>query len=253
MAVAGTLGAEARRAAMLKQLEEDGALGLAESATAWQVHPMTVRRDFDSLVAAGLGRRVRGGIVVHGGDDFSHRQYQHAEAKRRIGGKLRSLVKPNTLIAMDASTTVHQLAEQLTGIRGLSVITNGFSAFQSLHGREGIRTYLTGGEREEQNISLVGALTVLAVQQFNLDTCFLSTMSLDPDFGTSEMTLEQVAVKQAMKDNAQTAVLAVDSAKLGTRARFRSIPLQGYDILVTELAPTDARLDEYRRQVPLIL
>jgi DeoR/GlpR family transcriptional regulator of sugar metabolism len=238
---------------MVAELNTRGALTLNEAAETWNVHAMTIRRDFDAFVSAGIARRVRGGVVTLSGDNFTQRKYQNAEAKRRIADKLRTLIKPDMAIALDSSTTIHTLAENLTGVSRISVVTNGLSAFQALSGREGIRCYLTGGESEEQNISLVGSLAVQAVQQFSLDICFLSTMSIDPAFGTSELTMEQVAVKQAMVDASATVVLAVDSSKFETRARFKSLPLSGFDILVTELDPSDPRLDAYRTQIPSIL
>ncbi|WP_375400480.1 DeoR/GlpR family DNA-binding transcription regulator [uncultured Amnibacterium sp.] len=253
MTVIGTLDAEARRTAMLRLLEERGALHLHESAESWHVHPMTVRRDFDELVASGAARRVRGGIVTLGGDAFAQRRYRHADAKRRIAEKLRDLVAPGSLIAMDSSTTVHRLADSIAGIDDVAVLTNGLAAFQSLHGREGVTAYLTGGERDEENLSLVGPLAVLSVRQFTFDTCFLSARNVDSEFGTSETTLHQVAVKQAMVDTARRCVLAVDSSKLETRARIRSVPLPRFDVLVTELEPEDPRLDPYRHLVPSLL
>jgi DeoR family fructose operon transcriptional repressor len=248
MAVTGTLDAESRRSAMTRELHDRGTLQLGETAERWNVHPMTVRRDFDAFVLAGVARRVRGGVVALDGDDFAQRRHRHATAKRRIARKLLDLVRPGDAIALDSSTTVHALAETLGGER-VSIVTNGFGAFQTVHGREGVKAYLTGGERDETNLSLVGSLAVQAVQQFSLDACFLSAMSVDPAFGTSELTLEQVEVKRAMADAARTVVLAVDSSKFATRARFRSLSLSDFDVLVTELDPADERLDPYRGEV----
>ncbi|PDQ35685.1 MAG: hypothetical protein B5766_04295 [Candidatus Lumbricidophila eiseniae] len=251
MAVTGTLDAEARRELMAQELQRRGTLHLKDAALRWGVHPMTIRRDFDVFVHAGIARRVRGGVVAVAGDDFSQRQYQNATAKQDIAGKLLRFIEPDMAIALDSSTTVHAFAKTIAATR-TSVITNGFSAFQTLCGREGIRTYLTGGEREETNLSLVGSLAVQSVQQFSLDACFLSTMSIDPDFGTSEITLEQVAVKQAMVNASQKVILAVDSSKFATRARFRSLSLSHFDVLVTELDPNDTRLNAYREFIPEI-
>jgi DeoR/GlpR family transcriptional regulator of sugar metabolism len=253
VAVTGTLHAESRRASMVDELVKCGALTLNHAAETWAVHPMTIRRDFDNLVLTGVARRVRGGVVALTGDDFTQRRYHNAEAKLHIADKLRKLIKSDTAIALDSSTTVHALAENLTGISRISVLTNGLSAFQAMSGRDGVRSYLTGGEREEQNISLVGSLALQAVRQFSLDICFLSTMSIDLAFGTSEVSLEQVAVKQAMVDASQTVVLAVDSSKFETRARFKSLPLSSFDTLVTDLDPSDPRLDIYRNQIRNIL
>lgn len=253
MTVLGTLDAETRRASLADELARQGALQLQATALQFGVHPMTIRRDFDAFVTSGIARRVRGGVVSIGGDAFSQRKYQHAAAKSEISKKLHTLTSSNTAIALDASTTVHAFAESLTEVSDLSVITNGLSAFNALFGREGVKSYLTGGEREEQNISLVGSLAVHSIRQFALDVCILSTMSLDPEFGTGELTLEQVAVKQAMVDASETVVLALDSSKLDTRARFRSLALSSFDVLVTELDPADTRLDVYRGEISRVL
>jgi DeoR family fructose operon transcriptional repressor len=253
VAITGTLDAEARRAAMVTELGIHGVLTLNETAEVWGVHAMTIRRDFNVLVLQGVARRIRGGVVAIAGDDFTRRRHQNADAKRQIAEKLRTLIRPDTAIALDSSTTVHALAEILTGESRVSVLTNGLGAFQTLSGREGVRSYLTGGERDQQNISLVGSLAVQSVRQFTLDVCFLSTMNIDPVFGTGELTMEQIAVKQAMADASATVVLAVDSAKFATRARFRSLSLSEFDVLVTELDPEDPRLDSYRGQIPAIL
>lgn len=253
MAVTGTFDVVARRRAMAERLTSNGALQLNDTAVEWGVHPMTIRRDFDVFVSQGLARRVRGGLIALRGEDFEHRIHINAPAKRVIAAKLRPLLQSNTAVALDSSTTIATFADMLDDLDGLMVLTNGLRAFRSLHGRSGVRTYLTGGEQEDQNESLVGSLAESAIQHFAIDTAFISTMSLDPDFGTSEMTMEQVAFKRTLVSSARTVVVALDSSKLATRARFRSVGLTESAILVTELDPTDTRLDPYRSHVDRVL
>jgi DeoR family fructose operon transcriptional repressor len=47
-------------------------------------------------------------------------------------------------------------------------------------------------------------------------------------------------------------VLAVDASKLGQRSLVRSIGLDQIDMLVTDLPPDDARLDDYRDLVDIL-
>ena len=248
MAVNGTVEAELRRSQMLERLASFGQLGLIETARELGVHEMTVRRDFIHLENVGQARRVRGGIVAVGVDDFSRRRNQAAGAKRVIAEKLGEFVDDGATIGLDASTTVHAMATTFPAVIGVSVVTNGLESFQALQGRSGVRVYLTGGEQDE-NVSLVGTLATQAIGNFNLDVCFLSAMSLDARGGTSESTLGQMAVKQALAEAAERVVLAVDSAKFETRSRVRSLGLDRVDVLVTELDPADPRLDRYRRAV----
>ena len=251
MAVAGTLTAEQRRAALRAGLTEHGQLRLAEVAAEWDVHPMTIRRDFEKLEREGVAQRVRGGLLHVADDVFDRRRARALTAKRKIAVKLRDLVPSDAAVGMDASTTVHMLATAIPLRQGISVVTNGLAAFASLHAQPGVRTFLTGGEREERNNSLVGPIAVSTIRQFLLARCFLSAAALGPKAGTSETTIEQAAVKQAMAEVSEHVVLAVDASKLGQRSLVRSIGLAQVDLLVTDLAPDDARLDDYRDVVEI--
>ncbi|WP_432487792.1 DeoR/GlpR family DNA-binding transcription regulator [Kineococcus sp. SYSU DK018] len=249
VSLAGTPDAEARRARLRETLLSQGVVLLADAARRFEVHPMTIRRDFEHLENSGLARRVRGGIVSAGGEGFAQRRNRRAAAKRRIGRKLLELVEPGCALGLDSSTTVHALAEVVAAGQGISVVTTGLEAFDTLRGRGGVRCYLTGGEHEEENSSLVGPLAVNALRTFHLDVCFLSALGVHPVTGTSESTLEQASVKEAMASASARVVLAVDSSKLGSRSRVRALPLERADVLVTELDPADERLEEYRHRV----
>ena len=255
MTVSGTLDADQRRRRIADLLGSEGALRLNETAESLGVHPMTVRRDFEVFVTRGLARRVRGGVIAIEGDDFEHRRYVNATAKQQIAAKLQRFVLPGQVLGLDSSTTVGAFAESLTAPTtppGLTVITNGLRAHRALHARPGVTAYLTGGFQEDQNESLVGAVAEAALGMFAIDTAILSTMSIDRRFGTSETTMEQASFTRVLAGSAERVVLAVDSSKLGTKARFRSLDLSDHDVLVTELDPADSRLDPYRGDVEII-
>ena len=253
MTVTGTLDSEQRRLAMLENLERSGMLLLADSARAWGVHEMTIRRDFDLFERQGVARRVRGGIISATAGGFDARANLALPAKKRIAQKLAPLAHGQQVIGLDASTTVIRLVNRLPATTGLSIITNGLNAFEALHSVPGVRVFLTGGEREEHNVSLVGALAVKSLAQFNIDRCFVSCAGVDSETGMSDTTIEQAAIKEAMSSASNEVVLAVDSSKLETRSRVRSLSLSQVDVLVTELDPDDARLDAYRDRVATIL
>ncbi|MBF4573085.1 DeoR/GlpR transcriptional regulator [Herbiconiux sp. VKM Ac-1786] len=253
MALKGTLDGETRRAALLELAEERGGLPLAEAAELWDVHPMTIRRDFELLESAGRVRRVRGGVVPVQADPFAARQAQNVRAKERIAAKILPLLPAGAAVGLDSSTTAFVVAEALPAEHPLTVVTNGLAAFEALSRKPGVRGYLTGGEREEQNLSLVGALTESAFSAFHFDVAVVSALGLHAGSGTSESTLAQAAVKDALARASATVVLALDASKLESRARVRSLGLDRVDVLVTELDPADARLAPYRAHLPRIL
>jgi DeoR/GlpR family transcriptional regulator of sugar metabolism len=81
---------------------------------------------------------------------------------------------------------------------------------------------------------------------------FVSAAAIDPDVGASEATLEEAEVKIALAGSASEVVLAVDASKLGHRAPAHGFAWDQVDVLVTDLAPGDARLDPYRDRVEIV-
>ncbi len=246
------LPAEVRRTRLGELLRAEGALSIERASEVFDVHPMTIRRDMTALEGEGMARRVRGGVVFVGVEDFRHRQGRNLAAKRRIAEKLAPLLSQYSAIALDASTTMYQLATGIRNVGPLTVVTNGMAAFATLKSRPGVQVYLTGGQSEEQDISLVGPLAVAAISSFALDACFISTSSLDPVIGSSESTMGEVEIKRAMASASRRVVLAADSSKLERKAMARSLPISQIDVLSTELDPADPRLDPYRGHVEIL-
>lgn len=249
--IIGSVAIEERRHALLEILRDKGSIDLNDATAQLGVHQMTVRRDLDYLEQQGLARRVRGGAVATGHDDFSSRLSREIASKRKIAKKLLPLVPVQGAICMDASTTVHHLAQLVRNGTALSVVTNGMATFQELQHRSGVDAFLTGGQSAETNFSLVGPVAVRALELFQVSRSFLSATSLTAD-GTSEPTIPEAQVKVAMAGAADHVVLAVDSTKLGKRSLSRSLPLTSIDLLVTELNPRDARLDPFRDGVEIL-
>lgn len=246
------MSVEVRRKRLTDTLREASFLTYEDASRLLDVHPMTIRRDMLVLESDGVARRVRGGVVYVGAEDFRERQGKNLLSKRRIAQKLLPLVRECTSIAMDGSTTIFQLAEVLRDVDRLSVVTNGLAAFDELKGRPGIKALLSGGESEEQNVSLVGSIAVSSIQGFAYDACFVSAMSLDAKSGSSESTAAEMEIKRAMAGASRKVVLAVDSTKIGANAMVRALPLSSIDVVVTELDPDDPRLAELRAHVTVL-
>jgi DeoR family fructose operon transcriptional repressor len=201
------------------------------------------------LVDEGIAQRVRGGAVATGPQEFATRFRQNARAKAKVADKLLALVGTGGAIGIDASSTLQRLATRLGEARDLTVLTNGPDTFRTLQEHAGVTALLTGGALDPRTGSLVGPLAARAADDVMLRRLFVSGAALDPALGSSESTLEEADVKLALSRSAAEVVLAVTSSKLGHRAPARAFPLDRVDLLVTELDPSDARLDPYRERV----
>lgn len=235
-----------------RHLDVDGRVRVVQLASELDVSEMTIRRDLDILVDEGIAHRVRGGAVAVGPQQFAARAEQHARAKSRIADKLVELVGIGGAIGIDASSTLQRLATRLAPARDLTVLTNGLDTFRSLQGHAGVTALLTGGALDDSTGSLVGPLATRAASDVMLRRLFVSASALDPALGSSESTLLDAEVKLALAGAAAEIVLATDSSKLDHRAPARCFDLDRVDFIVTELDPTDRRLDPYRDRVEVL-
>lgn len=246
MVVSSNLATEERLGWVRGQLDEHGSVRIGPAAKSLGVSEMTVRRLLLELESLGMARRVRGGAVAILPVAFQGRHGMQPRAKALIAAKVRTLVPASGAIGIDASTTNVRLASAIDRARDLLVITNGPQAFAALQDKPGLTPILTGGTLYASTGSLVGPTACHAAGSLLLNRLFLSAAALDPIIGSSETAIEEAEVKRAMAAVAAEVVLAVDSSKLDNRAIVPVLALTQIGILVTELSPTDPRLDAYR-------
>jgi DeoR family transcriptional regulator, fructose operon transcriptional repressor len=85
-----------------------------------------------------------------------------------------------------------------------------------------------------------------------VQTFFASAAALGPAAGALEMTLEEAEMKRSIAAGAGEVVLAVDPTRLAGRALAVGLEWDQLDILVTELDPSDPRLDPFRELAQLL-
>ncbi|HEX6487357.1 MAG TPA: DeoR/GlpR family DNA-binding transcription regulator [Candidatus Dormibacteraeota bacterium] len=246
------LATEERLTWLRQRLHERGRIAVGQAAGELRVSEMTVRRDLRTLEELGWARRVRGGALPVGPAQLSDRQRRRARAKGVIATKLAGLVPDLGAVALDASSTVLRLATALPPIRSLDVITNSLGTFESLQGQPGVRAMLTGGTRDARTGSLVGPLAVASARRLATARFFMSAAAVDQALGPCEASLEEVEVKLALAEVSAEVVLAVDSSKLNSRAVAPSLGWEQISLLVTELDPSDRRLEHYRQVVQVV-
>ena len=247
MATNSTVRGEERRAMILATLASDGSLQLDDVANALGVSPMTVRRDLDELEAEGLLRRVRGGAVaIDGPRPFDERRGVRLRAKQAIAAKATLLLPTSGAIALDASSTTGTLATALHAHAGLTVATNSYDNFSALRAAPRITPVLVGGEAEATTGSFVGKIACDAAASMLYQCFFTSATAVDAVQGSSEVSLAESQVKRAFAGRSRRVILCVDSSKLDHLSVALGFGLDEIDTMITELDPSDTRLDRYR-------
>ncbi len=251
MSLTGNLATEHRLKWIRDHLEESGQIRIATAATKLDVSEMTIRRDLQELEALGVARRVRGGAVAVGPLAFAERHRSRARAKAKIAAKLIDTIPHSGAIGLDASSTLLRLATAIESARDLVALTNGWETFQALQGKPGVTAVLSGGQLDERTGSLVGPVANRSAGGLLLTRLYISAAAVHPDLGPSEPAMEEADVKRSLAGVASEVVLAADSTKLGSRSVARSIDWADIALLVTELDPSDHRLDDYRELVEI--
>lgn len=252
MTLSGNLDAQRRRDSLVALANEPGGVSIDAAATLFEVSSMTIRRDLLELETEGRVRRVRGGATAASrARPFDARRAQRARAKRIIADKALPLIPPSGTLALDASTTISTLASLIGPRNDLTVHTNAVETFQILQPLEGVTAVLSGGTAEPTTGSLTGPIAVRSLGSVYYGTFFASADALDPEDGSSEVSLEEAEVKRVLAANATTTVLCIDSSKLDRRSVARALTREDISVLITELDPADERLRPFRNEVEL--
>jgi DeoR/GlpR family transcriptional regulator of sugar metabolism len=237
---------DARASELVRVLRRDGRVDVAESAHAYGVAEMTIRRDLDALVSRGIARRVRGGAVslLLRGDElpYAMREIEAVEAKRRVARAVAAAVQDGEAVALDSGTTALEVARALVG-RRLSVMAAALRAANTLAANGSVRLLQPGGEVRADELASVGPLAVSTISSLRFDTAIICPCGLAGGVLTAH-DVDDAAVKQAMITSASRVIVAADSSKFGHAAMAVVCPLARADLVVTDTDASPAAIEE---------
>ncbi len=247
------LGAQ-RRSAIVTEVHRRGGIRVSELASALGVSDMTVRRDVDALVEQGLLARVHGGVmpVDTAADEpaFAAKRVRQAAEKAAIAQAAAALVGPGAAVGISAGTTTAALAQELTGVNNLTLVTNSVAVSDVLHraGNDTQTVVLTGGVRTRSD-ALVGPAATAILAGLNLDLLFLGVHGMDERGGFTTPNLAEADTNRALVAAARQVVVLADHTKWGVVGIATIIPLAGAQVLFTDTGIDTAPLAALRGQI----
>ena len=221
---------------------------MSELTDMFGVSDMTIRRDLDTLSAAGLLEKVHGGAtaVEHRATDepgFEAKSHRQQGEKRSIAVAAAKMVQPGTAVGLTAGTTTWQLAGLIGGVPDLVVVTNSIRVAETLHDaqRPDLTVVLTGGVRTPSD-ALVGPVAVNALRSLHVDQVFMGVHGMSERAGFTTPNLTEAEANRAFVESAQRLVVLADHTKWGLRALSTITPLAEADVVITDAGmPADAR------------
>jgi DeoR/GlpR family transcriptional regulator of sugar metabolism len=239
-----------RQRVIVDELRRRGAVRVSDLTRLLSVSEMTIRRDLDTLAAAGLLEKVHGGAALPGSlsaeepgfEAKSERQLLEKEAIARQAAKL---VEPGQAIGLSGGTTTWRLAHHLARMPELTIVTNSIPVSNVFHlePRSDQTVVLIGGVRTPSD-ALVGPIAMGAIRSLHLDALFIGVHGATAETGVTTPNLLEAETNRALFDASSRRVVVADHTKWGIRGLSRIAELDEIDVFVT-----DAGIDDDARAV----
>lgn len=243
--------AQERHRQIVSQIGHLGSARVSDLARLFDVTEETIRRDLKVLSGQGRLIRTHGGALAsdhpvslgtpgsHTDLPFAQRDSAQMLQKQVIAARARQLIQPGEVIALDASSTVCELARQLPDFP-LTVITNSLAVCSILSHHTQVNTICTGGVLDADGMAFVGLQAEKTLDSFNIAKFFYSCRGIDLNRGISESNDRHAALKLRTIELAAQSVLLADTSKFGIASSVFYMPADSVELLITD----DGRQDE---------
>ena len=215
---------------------------LDELSRILKVSKDTVRRDLIELEKRAVLKRTFGGAMLLNKSvpSLKHEErlsYLH-DAKNLIAEATVKLIKDNSTILFDASTTVQAVVPYIKG-KKIRAITNSLPTAQALSMITDCKISLLPGTLHKEHLYVTGSDTIEKISNYHVDACLLGSSALDY-YGIYTHTEEEGLVKKQILRQSSQKILLVDHTKFETIDFYKVGELNCIDILITDTLPSES-------------
>jgi DeoR/GlpR family transcriptional regulator of sugar metabolism len=174
--------------------------------------------------------------------------------QREIAKTAALQVKPGDVVLIDGSEITTCLAEELSAVQDVTVITNSVPVFQILRANPDVTLISTGGSLRRSSEILIGPTTEAALRSVRADKLFLAATGVSLGFGVSHTNVAEVGVKQAMLRAVREVILLADHTRFGHESVSQIAPVTAiHKIITDEALPAGVRLEYSKLGIEMIL
>ena len=109
-----------------------------------------------------------------------------------------------------------------------------------------VEVIFIGGKLSKDAQLSIGANAVNNLSNILVDYSFIGTGYVDPVYGLTEFDWDIVQLKKAVIDASKKTVLLSISEKLNSQHRYKTADISAINTMVTELEPTNSKLNSFR-------
>ena len=208
-------------------------------ANALHVSEPTIRRDLTVLEQEGRIKRSFGGAVINDSKtseiSLMLRESEDGKSKDMIAQKALAYLKDDSVVFLDASSTVSRLIPHLAAFSNLTVITNGPKnslKLAELH----IKSFCTGGHLLENSIAYVGKFAEEFISHFHADVFFFSSRGIARNGDITDSSIEESELRKVMMRHAEKNIFLCTDQKIGKRYFYQLCRLNEVDAMICNAA-----------------
>lgn len=227
--------------ALLSYIKGKGEAQLEDLSGHFGISMSTLRRDLKLLEENGDIDRFYGGVRIRKRKELtplSSRMLINISGKSRIGMQAARLVHEGDVIFLDSGSTAGEMSKHLSGIDGLTVITNNLLAITALASFENVQIITLSGVYNPKTSSFVGDRVAEILKEYNIGKAFMGTSGVTTSGLVTHSTALEAMVKRTAVRSAGTAVLLADHLKFDRAAPFTYANLDSIDKVVTDEQPS---------------
>lgn len=249
------MGGIERKLSIMKKIQEQGQVNIAELAEEYGVSVMTIRRDLAKFAKEGMITLEYGGAVLNTGALFEYnmvmKQREYQEEKRRIAKECVSYINDGDSIFLDAGTTICEVARLIAGRKNLTVMTHSLLVANVLSKNDSINLVMCPGKFRATSMAYMGQLTDDFVSSFRFDKLFLAVEGVDLETGLSVPNLTDGITKKRLVRQSKKVICAADSSKFGKSFYYSICDLSEIDLIVTDIGLNPHQAEAYKGKVDL--
>jgi len=240
-----------RQLKIAEVVEKNGGVKTSDLSSMFSVSEMTILRDLAYLEQQGLLKRVYGGAVTFKRPtteiSVDLRKQMNPVEKSMIGEKALSLISDGDSIFLDSSTTALALAKKITGMTGLTIITNSLEIINEIKDEPGINKFCPGGQLQENTHSFIGSSAESFLRDFFADKAIISASGISLESGVTVENTIQATIKKIMLKNALSRIILVDSSKFDVVRLAKVCAIEDINTVVTDKRPPEKFMKKFMK------
>lgn len=238
-----------RRHSIISLLNSQGEVTVDDLAQRLETSEVTIRKDLAALEASGLLLRRYGGAVPVP-QELLHdaAPSETTPVKQAIARAAAARIRDHNRIIIDSGSTTAALIPELSGKRGLVVMTNALRLAEQVRALENEPVLLmTGGTWDPHSESFQGQVAEQVLRAYDFDQLFIGADGLDLARGTTTFN-ELVGLSRVMAGVAREVIVMIESDKVGRRIPNLELAWNQIDTLISDRGLDPQVADQIRQQ-----